>query len=207
LPNHRDETEHVPVLTMHEDDPVLIRKKRGQTRLTRRTVKRIAGAFGTFTFLLIILLFYQVIQYQRQINADRANRAQDVDQAICSLIDAVPPGDGRIDAARAKFHCGAYVPEDGSPVIVVPPTSGNGSTVSPAPSATSKTSPTPRALPTSFTFNPTPPTKATTAAPSITPTLSGIVSSPVPPVIPTTASRTPLISLPPIIGITLPPLL
>lgn len=113
MARHQKSTAPVPTQVMHEDDPVLIRHH--WLHLTRKQVKIIGGALATATFILLCVVLWQVIGAVDAINQEKIDRRNDVNQAVCSLIDAVPPGDARIDASRIKFNCGAYIPESNSP--------------------------------------------------------------------------------------------
>lgn len=69
------------------------------------------------TYFLIFLTLWQLIN-------ERNSRRAQVDNGICAVIKAIPPGNNRIDTARIQFKCGPYIP----PGIIQP---GPGGSLSP----------------------------------------------------------------------------
>lgn len=45
-----------------------------------------------------------------QILQERTDRRQAVNEAICSIVQAIPPGNDRIDEVRSNLSCGPYKP-------------------------------------------------------------------------------------------------
>lgn len=137
MPNHREIRE--PTKTMHEDDPVIV--KRWNRFLTRQNVKRVAWVFTVIT--LALLLFNQAVvidlyqslgRQSQQLERERQDRISSTNEAICSLIGLVPPGNPRVDMVREKYQCGPFIPELGGPTSITPspPAGSNPSASTPA---------------------------------------------------------------------------
>lgn len=130
MPAHRINPE--PHIVMHEDDPVLVR--RWSRFLTRQNVKRVAWVFAVVTLALLLFNQALVINLYNGLEKERHDRIIGTDEAICSLIDLVPPGNVRVDAQRDKYKCGPYIPGPGDPRSISPSSPGS------APSASTPSS-------------------------------------------------------------------
>lgn len=156
--------ERQPTLVMHEDDPVLFH--RWSRVLNRRNVKRVGFLMGIITGVLILTTLYLTIQAVVAISNERDQRRQDVNSGICAIIDAVPPGDARIDTVRVNFTCGPYIPEP-SGFFGQTPTSSPSSSPRVTQTSRSSVAPTPTPIPSVVTETTT--THATTTVVRTTP--------------------------------------
>lgn len=164
MPKHQKPI--APTRVMHEDDPVLVHH---QTKwFTRINFTRLRGALMTVTFILLILVLVQVINAIDQINKERRDRINQTNEKICSLVDAVPSGNPRIDKVRADTTCGPYVAPPAANPSSFPTIPGIATTV-PSSSRSSAHSGTGTATITVHA-GPTPaPTAASTPAPVVPP--------------------------------------
>lgn len=121
MPSHRVSIQAEPHIVMHEDDPVLTKRWNKVTKYwTRQNVKRVAWVFGVVTLALLLFNQALVINLYNGLERERRDRIIGTDEAICSLIDLVPPGNVRVDAQRDKYKCGPYVPGPGDPSSISP---------------------------------------------------------------------------------------
>lgn len=112
----------MPVKTMHEDDPILVR--RYPTVFNRRNLRVLLGFFAGLTILLVILSQYQIL-------AERQDRIKETNKKFhdfaCLIVRPFPndPKVPLLKELRDQYHCPPYV--------------------KPTPAPTAKTSSTPRA--------------------------------------------------------------
>jgi hypothetical protein len=102
-------------------------KELRRTRILRRISK---ASEPIWKFGVLVTMVLSIIAVA-QINQERRDRRNFVNDAICSLVRAVPPGNPRIDQVRSDLSCGPYV-RPGFPVD-----SNRNGTTSPKPRSSS----------------------------------------------------------------------
>lgn len=172
MPRHLQSNE--PTQVMHEDDPVILKFK--NRILTRQNVKRVAWVFSVITLALLLFNEATLISLYESLQTERQDRIISTNEAICSLVDLVPPGNTRVDAVRDKYKCGPFIPDPGGPTSIATP-------------------PAARSVPSASTPSPTATVTATTTA-TATETATTRVQSTITQVIPqvSTITKTALIS-------------
>lgn len=139
MPSHRVNPPE-PHIVMHEDDPVLTKRwNRITQHLTRQNVKRVAWIFGVITLALLLFNQAVVIALYNGLQNERQARIQGTDDAICSLIDLVPPGNIKIDAVRDRYKCGPFIPGPGDPTSIATPNDPGSAPSASTPSSTTRT--------------------------------------------------------------------
>lgn len=107
-------------------------RKRWSWLRIREKIGKLEKPMIYVSLALMLMTFWFVLE-------DRAHRKHEVNQAICSIIKAIPPGNPRIDQVRRDFRCGDYIP----PAIIPPSPKPSPSQISliPSPSVSPNGSP------------------------------------------------------------------
>lgn len=73
----------------------------------REHVLDVLQGLRDFGALVAVVL---VVIAEFQLADERDSRRGQVNDAVCSIVKAIPPGNRQIDTTRDRFHCGPYVP-------------------------------------------------------------------------------------------------
>lgn len=87
-----------PDVIMHEDDPVLVTYV--SRIFNRQNAARLRVIAEAVFVVFVLLTFAALIKISTTQTSD----------AICALVNAVPPGNQRIDDTRHKYHCPPFKP-------------------------------------------------------------------------------------------------